>query len=452
MIIYSIFALLLLIYFFYLGVKYPLKGINHFIIFSIFYYIIRYSISTGVNIIVSLWIDFSILGLYVPIILLSRKLKNLDNKLLIKILILILYGFILLLITIGFNDLSIFQSIDKYRDYMLFPIFAYCSYIIIIINYNNSKIIFKSISILAAISVVIFILQYIYINILNHHPTEFFMVKNRYGDPTDLQNYNYEFVPLFNLFNQRIIRVPGIFLQSHQSAHLMAIGFICFHSILNNYDIKNKILLSSFVFIIFLCILLSFVKMSIIMIIIYLLYYYWKQIIIKPYRLLIPASLIILLGNIFLPIYQKYEIIIKTLPSYIYSSKAESINQFIERNDIITFITGSGYLDPEIVYSGLSGDDFFIFFLTDQIGIIGVSLYLTVFFSVLFYKFRYTQILYGLKHIIISMKGIILIGLISTFHYSTVMTYGIQAITYASVGTLYGLKWWEKKLIRLPSN
>ena len=50
------------------------------------------------------------------------------------------------------------------------------------------------------------------------------------------------------------------------------------------------------------------------------------------------------------------------------------------------------------------------------------------------------------------MKGIILIGLISTFHYSTVMTYGIQAITYASVGTLYGLKWWEKKLIRLPSN
>lgn len=188
------------------------------------------------------------------------------------------------------------------------------------------------------------------------------------------------------------------------------------------------------------------------MIIIYLLYYYWKQIIIKPYRLLIPASLIILLGNIFLPIYQKYEIIIKTLPSYIYSSKAESINQFIERNDIITFITGSGYLDPEIVYSGLSGDDFFIFFLTDQIGIIGVSLYLTVFFSVLFYKFRYTQILYGLKHIIISMKGIILIGLISTFHYSTVMTYGIQAITYASVGTLYGLKWWEKKLISLPSN
>jgi hypothetical protein len=444
MIIYSISALLLFIYFFYLSIKYPLKGINHFIIFTTFYYIIRYSISTGANSILSLWIDFSIFGLSIPILLLSRKLKNLDNKLLIKILFLILYGFILLLITIGFNDLSIFRSIDKYRDLMLFPILAYCSYITIIINHNNSKIIFKTISILAAISVLIFILQYIYINILNHHPTEIFMVKNRYGNPTDIQNYDYEFVPLFYLYNRPIIRVPGIFLQSHQSAHLMAIGFICFHSIFNNYFNKNTFLIGSFVFIIFLCILLSFIKMSMIMIIIYLLYYYWKKIIIKPYRLLIPASLIILLGNIFLPLYERYEIIIKNLPSYIFSSKAESINQFIERNDIITFFTGSGYLDPLIVYSGLSGDDFFIFYLTDQIGIIGVSLFLAIFFSVLFHKFRYTKILHGFKHIIISMKGIILIGLFSTFHYSTIMTYGIQALTYVSVGTLYGLKWWEK--------
>jgi len=294
--------------------------------------------------------------------------------------------------------------------------------------------------------------SYIYINILNHHPTELFMVKNRYGDPTDLQNYNYEFVPLFYFFNQPIIRIPGIFLQSHQSAHLMAIGFVCFHSIFNNYAKKNKILLGSFVFIIFLCILVSFIKMPMIMIIIYLLYFYWKKIIIKPYRLLIPAFLIILLGNIFLPIYQKYAILIKTLPSYIYSSKAESINQYLTKNNIITIFTGNGYLNPLTAYKGLSGDDFFIFFLTDQIGIIGVCLYLTIFFSVLFYKFRYTEILFGLKHIIMSMKGIILIGLFSTFHYSTIMTYSIQAITYASVGTLYGLKWWEKYFISSSSN
>jgi hypothetical protein len=50
------------------------------------------------------------------------------------------------------------------------------------------------------------------------------------------------------------------------------------------------------------------------------------------------------------------------------------------------------------------------------------------------------------------MKGIILIGLFSTFHYSTIMTYSIQAITYASVGTLYGLKWWEKHFISSSSN
>lgn len=440
---------MLFYYFIYLGLKNPINAINQFIIFTVFYYMLKYSLISGQNYMIALWIDSSILGLSIAILISSVERKYVDNRLLIKIMVLILYGIVLLFITVNFNDLSKFKAIDKLRDYMLFPILSYLSYLLVIKKIENSKIIFKTIAILCGISMLIFLIQFFYINIFDNHPSDLLMVRNRYGKPIDSNNYNYEFVPLFYLYKHSIIRIPGIFVQSHQSAHLMAVGFICLFSIYNHFPFvnkKRKSFIGLITFIYFVGILMSFIKMAIIMVIVFSFFHYSHYFIIKPYKLLAPIGLLLSFTILFLPIYERFKIIIEMLPSYVVSAKSESINQFIARNDFISIFTGSGYLNPLVVYNGLSGDDFFIFFLIDQIGLVGILLFSFIILPPVFYSFKILVRIYRIEYILNSLKGIIIIGLISTFHYSTVLAYGTQAIFYISIGMLYGLKWWDKEL------
>jgi len=441
--------IVLFLYFFRLGMLHPIKGINYLLIFFVFYYLIKYSFVYVQDSIVALWIDATLIGFCTPLILsVINKRQTTNQILLIKIFTFILYGFFLLLITISFNELTTFKAFDRLREYMLFPILAYSVFLITVKNIENPEKIFKTITVLCGIGVLFFIIQFVYINILNGNHADFIWVRNRYGVATHDKLYNLEFMPIFYTSNYTWARIPGIFVQSHRSAHFMSIGFICFFSILVFHRIGNKFkrsLLGVAILLIFVSVFISFVKMAVLMILFFLLFNS-KYFLIKPYKLIMPGSIILGLSIIYFSVFERYKEIFYSMLQYIHYSKAESINQYLTKNNIITFFTGNGFLDPLTAYKGLSGDDFLIFFLTDQIGFIGILLFLLITLPPLFFSLKNIKSLIKINYIQKALKGIVLIGLISTWHYSTLLSYGIQAIFYISVGILYGLKWWDNKL------
>ena len=447
--------IMLFFYFFRLGMIHPIKGINYLLIFFVFYYLIKYSFVYVQDSIVALWIDAAIIGFCTPLILSAINQRQTTNQiLLIKILTLILYGLFLLVITISFNDLTTFKAFDKLRDYMLFPILAYSVFLITLKNIENPEKIFRTITVLCGIGVLFFIIQFVYINILNGNHADFIWVRNRYGITTHDKLNNLEFMPILYTSNYTWARIPGIFVQSHYSAHFMSIGFICFFSILTFHRICSKFkrsLLRVAILLIFVSVFLSFIKMAVLMILVFLLFNS-KYYLIKPYKLIMSGSIISVLSIIYFPVFERYKELFYSLPRYIRSSKTESINQYLTKNNIITFFTGNGFLDPLTAYKGLSGDDFFIFFLKNQIGFIGILLFLLITLPPLFFSLKNIKPLKKINYIQKALKGIVLIGLISTWHYSTLLCYGTQAIFYISVGILYGLKWWDNKLLDIKGS
>ena len=185
--------------------------------------------------------------------------------------------------------------------------------------------------------------------------------------------------------------------------------------------------------------------MAIIMLLFYLLFLGNKHLTYKIYIKKLGLLFIASLSLIIFPIFDSLKAVYTFLINYINLAKNDSIAQYIDKNNLITFLTGNGFLNVDIAYNNLlSGDDFFIFFLVDQIGILGIALFLMIIIPPLFYSFSNLKFLKNVVFIEKSMKAIIIVGLISTLHYSTLLSYANQAIFYTAVGVLYGLKRWDK--------
>ena len=184
--------------------------------------------------------------------------------------------------------------------------------------------------------------------------------------------------------------------------------------------------------------------MAIIMLLFYLLFLGNKLSTYKTYIKKLILLFIASLSLIIFPIFDSLKALYTFILNFIYNAKSDSIVQYIDKNNLITFFTGNGFLNANIAYKGLSGDDFFIFFLVDQIGILGIALFLMIIIPPLFYSFSNLKFLKNIVFIEKSMKAIIIVGLISTLHYSTLLSYANQAIFYTAVGVLYALKRWDK--------
>ena len=134
-----IILILIFFYFFKLGNNTPIKGINYLIVFFCFYYLVKFSFVYIQDNIVALWVDAAILGFCIPSILSTIDYKIIPNPaLLLKIVTYLLYGIIMIIIGLLFNEISLFKSLDSYRAYMLFPILTYTAFLITIKNIDST--------------------------------------------------------------------------------------------------------------------------------------------------------------------------------------------------------------------------------------------------------------------------------------------------------------------------
>ena len=116
----------LFLYYYRLGSLYPSRGINQLLVFFVFYYLIKYSFVFVQDYIVALWIDAALIGFCTPLLLSAFYKRQITNQILLfKISILVLYGILMLITAIYFNELSTIKAFDRLRDYMLLIILTY---------------------------------------------------------------------------------------------------------------------------------------------------------------------------------------------------------------------------------------------------------------------------------------------------------------------------------------
>ncbi len=419
-----------------------LLGLKFLIIFFSLFLLIRfYFANYGLeyNSVAAAWVDITILGLCIyP---LSKRYFSFNSNISILMYkLILLFVWFSLMFAVGlFNSGFDLIALEKYRRFALFPIISWYIFILVKDDLGNLYHLNKYLIIICCFGLFFTIFEQIQINIRDLHPSDLPYIKN-----TSLATYDSYINPVYQVNNLLWNKGFGLLMTPHSSAHLLVIGALIFFSkfkygLRKSYIIPNYILLFLFVFMVF----ISFVKTAWLMLIAGILFLNRSNLFkLKNIAFIILLFTVLRLVTSYVP--EIINLYFFGIADQVSKTNITELKDFLNENNLISLVVGNGFVDSKTMGSF---SETFILEIWHQIGLVGLIIFgwlvlIPIFhsYSTLSYKFK------EIVPIILSFKSIILISLVSTGHYETILNALIQAMFYLSVGSLYALSFWEVKL------